>query len=60
MTRDSQKITAKVLFDVDGECGAELDRLYRSGMQRGWSIGFVPHEAVWEMYNDKEVLRFTK
>lgn len=60
ISRSDKEITAKVLFDTESEKGQELDRLYRTKMQRGWSIGFIPHEALWEMLDGVDVLRYSK
>ncbi len=43
-----KEIIALVVFDTDGDLGAELDRLYRAKILRGFSIGFLPRSFLQE------------
>lgn len=60
LTRSDKEIEAEVQFDLESGLGAELDRLYRDKILRGFSIGFIPHSFVYEQIDDKEILRYTK
>ncbi len=45
---------------MDNALGAEVDRLYRKRILRGFSIGFIPLEYVIEKVGDQQVVRYTR
>ncbi len=57
-----KEIIARIVFDTEGELGAELDRLYRAKILRGFSIGFIPKAFVSEQpeSDGPEIIRFTE
>jgi len=60
ITKSATEIVVKVQFDIDCELGAEIDRLYRKRILRGFSVGFIPKSYVIEKINGQEVLRYTE
>lgn len=58
--RSDKSIEVELEFDTKGSLGGELDRLYREGWLRGFSVGFIPHEYVVEMIDDRYILRYTR
>lgn len=60
ITRSDAEMEVELSFDTESELGAELDRLYRKKILRGFSIGFLPSDAVFEMVEGKEIMRYTK
>ena len=60
LSRSSENIVVQVQFDIEGAVGAELDRMYRKRILRGFSVGFIPKNWVVERIADQDVVRFTE
>lgn len=67
LTRTAGEIVAELEFDVEGKLhgdenkrlGAELDRMYRDGWLRGFSVGFIPTDYELRMIDEREYIVYT-
>ena len=53
-------LEVEVEFDVESDLGAELDRMYRKKILRGFSIGFQPIDADIVVVEGESIIRYTK
>ena len=59
MSLSDNEIVARVQFDMENAAAAEIARLYRRRILRGFSIGFIPRSYHLERIGEDDVVRFT-